>query len=291
MKKMNIAKRIACLVLAVMMAVPVASVANLPAASTVEAAKAKKVTLYVGEEFDLGFARSLAKVKSSKQKVCKVGKYTSYGNKHYYLKAKKAGKATVSYKKYGQSIKYDITVKKASFATKFYNKGNGNFILEITNKTKQTFENVDVKYTIRDSSGVVLASDSFEVSVVQAKSKAYKEFWVSGLRGVTGLTCTAKVTPRFHQFTQKYTNTSKQLKITRKVVDASGYVNYTYKNTAKQNVKGFVYVLFYDGSGRLVDIGVPHSVSLKKNQTESYKATSYEDWATYKIITNTYYSK
>ena len=230
MKKINFTKRIACLILAVMMAIPVASVANLPAASKVEAASAKNVTMYVGESVDLGYTNSEIKnLKTTNKKVVKAGTFKRYSYKHSYIEAKKTGKATVTFKRFRKTYTFNIKVKKAKFNVTAQQIGKtSRILLAIQNNTKQTFEKVNVRYTVRNASGSIVAVQNEEAIDVQAKSTAYLEVYsgVSSEVYEAGITCTATVTPLLHQLLGKYTNVSNKIQITN---EAKNITNQDYK--------------------------------------------------------------
>lgn|GEM_PF-3808464 len=294
MKKMSFTKRIACLMLAALMAIPAASAFNLPEASTVEAASAKKVTMYVGEGVEVGLSRSVKSLKSSNKKIVKTGTYTTYGTKYSYIEAKKKGKCTVSYKKYGEKITYNVNVKKAKISVTATNIGSGNFVLTIKNKTKQYFERVKVNYTVRDAAGAVIESDSVYAYDLPSKGTTYKEILTSATYSQynAGISCTASAKPDFHDFNYSYKNVSKKIEVTKAEADAEGYLNITYKNKNKESAytHGSMYVLFYDASGNIVDCYY-HSLYVKKGKTESFRAFPLNDYYDYKIVTNAYYTK
>ena len=295
MKKMNFGKRIATLVLAVMMAIPVASVANLPAASTVEAASTKNVAMYVGEKVEIGSAKYVKGLKTSKKKIVKSGTYTTYGTKYAYIEAKKKGKSTVSFKKYGNTYKYNITVKKANISATAYDAGYGEFAVKVDNKTNQYFENVELTYTVRDLAGAVIAQDTVMGYDLAAKGTCYKSIYtgITSSQWRAGVTCTVKATPFFHDFTSKYVNVSNKITVTKEEVDPStGKVTITYKNNNKKSSRtsGSMFVVFYDANGTICDTAY-NSLYIKKNQTESYTAYSSNDYASYKIFVNAYYEK
>ncbi len=294
MKKMKLSKRIACFILAAFMAVPAASAMNLPEASTVEAASTKNVTMYVGESVDIGLSKYVKKLKSSNKKIVKTGTYTdSINSKWSYITAKKKGTSTVSYKKSGYTYKYKITVKKANIKASATNVGYGDFVVKIKNNTNQYFENLKVKYTVKNASGDVLAEDTVLAYDLAAKGESYKTIY-TGLTSsqiAEGVTCSVKVTPYFHDFTVKYVNASKKVKITKEALDSTGeYLNISYKNNNSKTVSGSIYVVFYDASENIVDMGY-RSIYLKKNQTKTEKIYVPSDYASYKIVKDCYYNK
>ncbi len=293
MKKMKLSKRLACLVLAVLMAVPVASALDMPQASVAEAASAKKVTMYVGEKMDLGFTNTeIKKLKTSNKKVVKTGTYKSYSYKHSYIEAKKTGKATITVKKYSKTYKYAVTVKKAKFsATATRISGTSRFLITLNNKTNQTFENVKMTYTIKDSSGNVIDKDSTTVTDLQAKGKAYELIYTSYSYADQDLSCSVKVTPLFHQMTQKYYNVSNKIKVTSKKKDGN-YVKISYKNNNKKATytDGCVYVIFYDENGKVVSENYS-LLYMKKGTTKTSEFYVGSNWSSYKVIVNAWYSK
>ena len=292
MKKISFTKRIACLILAVMMAIPVASVANLPEASKVEAASAKNVTMYVGESVDLGYTNSEIKnLKTTNKKVVKKGTFKSSSNyKHSYIEAKKTGKATVTFKRFRKTYTFNIKVKKAKFNATAQQIGRTSRILiTIQNKTKQTFENVNVQYTVRNASGTIVAVQNEAVRDVQAKSTAYLEVYsgVSSEVYEAGITCTATVTPDFHQLTGKYTNVSNKIQITNEAKNGKNVdITYMNNNTKTSYTDGCIYVIFYDAAGQVAGFDYT-TLYIDKGTTNTRTFYGpYDGYASYKVVVN-----
>ena len=275
----NLLKKLALIMLAVSMTVPAASALDLPQASVAEAAS-QKLTLYVGEQFDVTSAKS---IKSNKKSVVKTGKSTESGYVQYYMIAKKPGTATVTVKsKYGGSTKYKVTVKKnsckASMSMTAYKYGE--VLVTLKNGSSQTFDDVTVKYTLKKSDGSVYEEKEMSIYNVLAKKTAYKTISLSSNADVDLSQSTIKVTGVNHYPTRKYKDVTSKVKVTEtSKTDAEKEVeiNLNAKNGTKNSVSGTIYYLLKDSSNNTIGVETT-SVYLSKSSTESYSKSLYKDY-------------
>lgn len=219
---------------------------------TAEAAtKTKSLTLYKGEAFYITDYSKVKSVSSSKKSVVKVAK-DKENNTHANIFALKSGKATVTIKTGYGTKKYVITVKNPSFSVKLKDMGDGNVLLCVKNNTKQTFEDVEVQYTLKDADGNPCQSEVEKLHDVVAGKSVYKTIYYSTYSlSVDFSKSSAKVVSVFHNPNYKYTNQSS--KVTTKVKENGDKLAITSKNPSKSvSISGANYVLFYDESGKII---------------------------------------
>ena len=294
MKK--VLKKLALLMLAVSMTVPAASALNMPQASVAEAASTQKLTLYVGEKYDILSAKS---VKSSKKSVVKAGTDTSGSTIQRYLIAKKAGTATVTVKgKYGGTTKYKVTVKKNQCKPTLSWTDNGEVLVTVTNGSPQIFDEIDVKYTLKTSTGSVYEEKEISISNVLSKKKGYRTIYLGSKADVDLDQSSVKVTGVFHYPNYTYKNITSKIKLSTEETAASQQIelSITGKNTTNSYTNGQVYILMKDASDNLIGVETAY-LSMSKKATETTTKTipvnsnySYPNYDHYELVAG-YYSK
>ena len=293
----NFMKKLALLMLAVSMTVPAASALNMPQASIAEAASTEKLTLYVGEQFDVISAKS---IKSNKKSVVKTGKTTEGGYVKYYMIAKKPGTATVTVKsKYGGSTKYKVTVKKnqCKATMKVGGYKYGEVIISLKNNSAQTFDNVTVKYTLKKTDGSLYEEKETTISYVIAKKTAYRKLSLKSKADVDLTQSSIKVTGVTHNPNRTYKDITSKVKVTetsKTEAEKEIEININAKNTTKQSASGCVYYLIKNSNDELIGVE-SNSLYLSKKSTESASKSIYKDmyegYDHYEMVSAFYCSK
>ena len=150
--------------------------AFLPA--TVAKAATKSMTMYKGEALSFTTYSTVSKVSSSKSKVVKASK-NKEDDIYTDLIAKATGKSTVTIKTKNGTNKLNITVKKLDMTAKVVSVAGGYATLAIKNNTAQTFDKIEVTYTLKDANGEVVKQDAEIVYHVLAKKTSYDSVYVS----------------------------------------------------------------------------------------------------------------
>lgn len=269
MKKMAKKLLTACLVCA--MALTMLAPAPVEAATTT-----KSMTMYVGEAFSVtNYLYKVTKVSSTKKSVVKATKNSS-DKKYADIYAKKAGKATVTIKTSGGTTKYNITVKKSGLTATLKDLGNGNVLLSVKNKSKQTFDDVEITYTLNDSSGNEVAKDKVTVDDVAAGKTAYAMLYYSTYTysDVDVSQSTTKVTSLFHQVNYTYTNRTSSVTVTDKTADGDEKITLFMKNKTKADVYVNVnnYIFLYDANDTLLYVKRSYK-SLKKGASDTVEVS------------------
>ncbi len=266
---------------------------------------AKKQTMYVGEKFEYYISGvSIKSVSSSNKKVVKVAKNK---DRRYScnLEAKKTGSATVTVKcrdYYGKSHTYKlkITVKKLDIdvSVKPLETDSGYALLMVKNNTGQTFDHVDVKYTLKNPSGEVMQESSERVPDVISKKTAYckvrfgkdvtVDYQQSSAKAVVG--------SREPQYTYKNVS-SKNLDITElDKTEEGSFIRFKLrrKNKLNQDIKVVNYIISYNSQGDIIN-AERYAAYLDKKETEtsseysvSRSQYSYPDFDHYEVITQAY---
>lgn len=268
--------------------------------TNLQAATAKKsITLYKGEGIyytDYGTVKS---VKSSNSKVVKAAK----DKQHDYranMVAKKAGKATVSVStKYG-SAKIAVTVKNAKFTPKLVRTHGGYILVSVKNDNKDIFDKAEIKYTIKDSNGEVIAENTDTVSNLLAGKVAYTNIYVGSdnIENVDLSQSTVKVT-KYERTWLGYTykDVSSKVKCTAKITEEkenSISFDIVEKNTVNQMVDGCVYAMIYDANDKLIGVE-KYSLYLDKKETKTVNhgyisKYDYPDYDHMKLVVQAYYT-
>jgi len=280
-------------VLAVCLAVAFAAL--LPA--TVAEAATKSITMYKGESFYFTDYGKVTKASSSNSKVVKAAK-DKENERHTNLTAKKTGKATVTIKSSYGTTKLKITVKKLDLSAKVLSITGGNVILEIKNKTAQTFDTILVDYAFKDIDGDVIKQDTEKIYRVPAKKTVYESIYVGQQAELLDLdSCRAKVSAAEHNPGYIYKDASSKVKATVKdETDNGSNVSFslTTKNNTSQSVTGYNYVMIYDANDTLIGVD-KMSIYLDKKATNTSTSGyiskyTYPAYDHFKIVTQAYYT-
>lgn len=269
----------------------------LPA--TVAEAATKSITMYVGEELSFTTYSKVLKVSSSKSKIVKAVK-NKENNIYTDLIAKKTGKSTVTIKTSGGTNKLNLTIKKLDMPVKVISVAGGYVTFEIKNKTAQTFDKVQIAYTLKDAGGEVVKQDTRLVYNVLAKKTAYESVYVGNSQTelLDLASCTAKAAGISHDPRYIYTDVSSKVKATvkdEKEETNSVKFSVTVKNTTNQTVSGCYYVMVYDVNDVLIGVD-KRSVNLSKKATNTSTSGyiskySYPAYDHYQIAVHAYYAK
>ncbi|MCR4956375.1 MAG: hypothetical protein K6A30_06800 [Lachnospiraceae bacterium] len=294
MKKTNTLKRVAALVLALVM------VFSMVPAMPSKAASTRSVTLYVGEAIYYTNYNKVRSTKSSKKSVASVSKDSS-NNTHANIRAKKAGKATLTIRTTAGTQKIKVTVKKLNVTASLKDLGNGYVMITVKNHTKQIFESLTVGYALTDTSGNIVLKDTVNVyNVLPGKTSYTKVYYNQRAYSLNINTSAAVVghsTYGSRSINYKYTNRSSKVKasVTDRTSDSSSIsFNVTTKNKTSASVSGSNYILLYDASNNV--IGVENrSFYLRSHATDTTKITiytsTYKNYDHYKILTRAYSKK
>ncbi len=299
---MKLSKKLACLVLAVLMAIPAVSMTDIPAATTVEAASTKKATLYVGEDF---YITGVKKITSSNKKVVKAKAKSRKG----YVTVLKKGKVTLDVTTtYGDTYTYNVTVKEAALTATAQLVDSG-ILVSVTNGTKQTFEAAAVTVGLLGADGSIVDYGEIEVDAVNAKKTAFgmnlnydsytiKKYNEAADPDIVGVQVYG-VRPVVHDFRYKYSDVSEKINTvsSQDTSYTSGFkVAITSTNTNKKyTVDGRYTVIYFDAAGNVVDATVRSFYMSKKGGSYATSTTSTfsgaDNIASYAIITNAYILK
>ncbi|SFQ47129.1 hypothetical protein SAMN02910358_02320 [Lachnospiraceae bacterium XBB1006] len=290
MKTCNVTKRIAAAFLAIVMVI------TLIPATPANAASKKKLTMFVGESFYVTNYTKVKSVKTSKKSVVKVKKDRS-ANYKAILIAKKAGKATVTVRTQRGTMKYAVTVKKLNFKVSAKNLGNGNVLLTVTNKTKQIFDSVKVRYTVKDSNGNVIARESVNVySLIPGKASYAKAYFTLG-SGVTVSSCTGGVISVERYPNRAYKNRSSKVNV-KAINEQNNGSEVSFQinavNNSSARVSGNAFILVEDAANNIIDV-MSYSIYLQEHAVDSsitkriYKNLC-PDYDHYKIVVRAYSS-
>lgn len=284
-------KRLAAFCLAVAMVITM-----LPA--TVAEAATNSMTMYVGEALSFTTYSKVSKVTSSKSKIVKAAK-NKENDIYADLTAKKVGKSTVTVKAKNGTSKLNITVKKLDMPVGIVSIAGGYVTFAIRNKTAQTFDKIQFKYTLKNAAGEIIKQDTELVHDVIAKKTAYESVYIGKEQAelLDLASCAAKVTGIAHDPRYIYKNVSS--KVTATVKDEKEEANsiefsVTVKNTTNQTVNGYYYVMIYDAADKLIGVD-KRSIYLSKKATNTSTTNyiskySYPTYDHYKIDVQAFYS-
>ncbi|MCR5451345.1 MAG: hypothetical protein K6F00_01800 [Lachnospiraceae bacterium] len=272
------------------------------AAITSHAASAKKLTLYTGEAVYVTDYYDVKSCSSSKKNVVSV-KRDSQNKKHANIIAKKAGKATVTVKTANKTSKYVITVKDTSkqfncSMSYITNGSSKSILLKAANKSTQAFDTVEVRYTLKDSSGTVLNEDSTKIYSVAMKKSGYTEIIYDRNLEVDLNQSYAEAVAVDRNLNKKSVDLTKQVNVKHSgdpIASGSSTeldVTLTSKNKNKNISANVVnYIFIYDSSDTLIYF-TKRSAYLKGGATDTTVSKSYlSSQATYdhyKVETTAY---
>ncbi|MBE5906432.1 MAG: hypothetical protein E7277_06510 [Lachnospiraceae bacterium] len=288
MKTSNVLKKLAAAFLAIVMVI------TLIPATPANAAKAKKLTMYVGETFWASNYTTVKSVKSSKKSVVKVKKDSS-ANYKALLTAKKAGKATVTIRTQRGIIKYKVTVKKLNFKVSAKDLGKGNVLLTVTNKTKQIFDSVDVRYTVKDPNGNIITRKTVHVdSLIPGKASYAKAYFTLGA-GVTVSSIKGGVIKAKRYPDRAYKNRSGKVNV-KAINEQNNGSEVSFQINAVNNcsarVSGNAFILVEDAANNIIDVK-SYTISLQEHAVDSSITNKINknlcpDYDHYKIVVRAY---
>lgn len=274
---MKISKKILSIVLALVCAISVIAVG-----APTEVYAAKTYTFIKGEVCSLTDYSNVKSVKSSNSKVVAVRKDED-NSKYFIVSAKKTGTATITIKtEYGTkkySIKVipnDITVEAKGISTP------GNMVFKVINNTGVTFDSLAVNYTLKDSDGDTLVSDSFNVYDVAAKSSAFKEQYYSSYSySPSAKKTVAKVDLKNssrNPLGKTYTKRTDKLtvEVTDTVTDTGVSFKVKFKSKYADRMYAVADIILYDADEHIIGIEtVSKSLSGKEISTDTCNAYLY----------------
>ena len=289
----KVMKKLLCACLALAMLITIIPPVTAQAATTT-----KKLTLYVGEKFEVYVTcKSLSSVSSSKKTVAKVSK----SGKKVTIVAKKAGSANVTitgkdwYNK-TQKLVYKITVKKPTFSCKVQPLNNGYVLISAKNTTGAMFDRATLSYTLKDTSGEVVKKDSTSISRLFAKKVHYEKIYVGTNYEIDCDASSASVSGVGRYYPDKtYKNIAsgaveyKELNVEE--TDSQIKFDLKLKNTLKKEVTLKYYVIAYDANDNIIDVPCSGTRILSKKEvnTASYNYVSTSQYTQanydhYKIV-------
>lgn len=239
---------VAVLAIAITLCVPGVSV------DAKKKSNAKSVTLFVGEELQLyPIGSTLKSVKSSKKKVVKVSKKSGSA----ILKAKKAGKSSVTLKTNRGNTVYNVTVKKSPFKATASPMAGGKVLVTVKNNSSTYFSSVYMVVTLCDAAGNPLTDKDASVVYLGGKQTAYT--YVSGQDGAD-LSKTKVAVKKWNRYTDyKTKNYAKNVNL-KVLEDTTTYSRLMLKMNASTNYsgKGTIYIaqdiFCYDVNGQLIGV-------------------------------------
>ena len=177
---------------------------------------------------------------------------------------------------------------------------DGNYILiRVKNNTKATFDRLTVHYTLKNSSGSVVAEKEESVYRVMNGKTAYERILVSAAEDVDVSQSSVKVTAFDRNPEQKYKvlGTDK-LSVTvtdEQVSDSSISFKLKKVNKTSQYVYGEIYIISYDANGTIIDVSTSSLYLDKKEiQTTSESVSkspySHPNFDHYEIVYGGYYT-
>jgi hypothetical protein len=294
-----------CLVLAMLLAM--VPVVNTQAATT--KTKTKTKTLTVGDVITVSCNGKVKSISSSKKSIVTAKKYDGHytADGEYYTKkvkivAKKVGSTTLTIKTSASTYKYTIKVKKLDITAKLSYMGENNekLLLTVKNNSKDTFDAVDLTYTLKDETGWVIKKDKKVVFDVAAGKTVYAyidydESWADGV--ILDLSkSTVEATGQGRNIDSTYTDVSKKVKTTVEPEWDGTTVTFSIKakNPTSHLTYGYYYIRIFDEDGCTVDL-ISGSLYLEAGATKSYTGSSSfasgidTSGYTYKVTTVAYH--
>ena len=265
----NMIKRAAVMLLSAMLAVPAVSAVAMPEMQTVEAAKAKKLSVYAAETYAFG----ATSIKSDNKKIAKAVKNA---NGTYDLVGVKKGTANITVKGGFGAGKYKVTVKDNKTSVKLSKMGDSAVLFTVKNGSKQTFDEVVIKYTIKDKSKKTLYKETQAISGVMAGKTYYA--WVDLKAGetVNVKKSSVSISSLSYRSDFKYTNVTDKVKVSvddnEKELQTDVHVK--IETDYDQTISGHVYLVLRDASNKIVGVK-DISRSLKKGNVQNINEKIY----------------
>mgnify|MGYP004534161167 FL=1 len=288
---MKVSKKILAIMLALVCAISVIAVGT-----PTEVYAAKTYTLIKGEVMALTDYSNVKSVKSSNSKVVAIKKDED-NSKNFIISAKKTGTANLTIKTEYGTKKYavkvvpnDIVVEVKTISTP------GNIVYKVTNNTGVTFDSLKVSYTLKDSDGDKLVSDTFNISDLPSKSSAFKEVYYSSYRYTPSVKkCSGKADLKNstrNPFGKVYTNRANKLtvEVTDKVTDDGVEFKVKYKSSYSDSMYADADIILYDSDDHIIGIkNTSAYLSGKEVSTDTYTVYLYKvEYDHFKVVTRAY---
>jgi hypothetical protein len=284
-------KKIFAIVMAFVFVVAVAAVGE-----PTEVYAATTYTFVKGEVMSFTDYSNVKSVKSSNSKVVSVKKDED-NSKYFILSAKKTGTAKITIKTEYGTKNYNIKVVASDFTVEVKTIATpGTIIYKVTNNTKVTYDTLRVSYTLKDSDGDELETDSFSVYDLAPGSSAFKEVSYSSYSYTPSVKkCTGKVDLKNSDrspFNYTYTKRTDKLKVTVTDTVDGDYVNFKvkFKSSYAKSMDAAADIILYDSDDHIIGIKtVTEYLSGKETSTDTYKYYLYKvEYDHYKVVTRAY---
>ena len=264
----NITKQLVTLCLVMAMAITM-----LPQAAQARTIR-KKMTLYVGGDYTYSSQLKASNIKSSNKKIvtAKKGKYDTSID----FVAKKAGKATVTCKLKGNPTTFDVTVKKPSISISMAATSKGYVLFSFKNKTKQTFDKITYKYTLKDKNGKVLKQNTQGICYLLAKKTTYYTMYITKdmAANIDYKKCTAKVTSASYEAGETYTDISSKVDLfafDQEETESGFKFSVNIDNLSGKTAIGYYYIMVYDKNKKLIGVMDTYDFYLNAGDSKQYK--------------------
>lgn len=253
----------------------------------------RNVTLVKGERITWeNYSYNVTSCSSSKKSVATVKKNPD-NSKGVIITCKGTGSATVKIKlKGGHLQKINVKVVGAKFTVKTISESENYVFFSVKNATKVFFDRLAIQYTLKNAEGEIVKQDMETVYRSTPGSTAYFSVWKGSDSNVDISQCTAKVIPleSRHDLNYTYTNQTKKIKVTDKLVDDE--LKIKWKNNCSEYISGVADVVFYDADGNVVNVeNSLKSMDAKTIDTATVYISNYLEYDHYKIFVRAYSEK
>lgn len=248
-------------------------------------AKTTKLTMVVGEEFSYYYIGigTLNSVKSTNPKVV----YAKKKNSNCYMKAKKAGTATVTSKGARGTFVHNITVKKADFKFKATRYKDNYAKISVKNNTSVYFDSLIVTVILRDKSGKKLKEVPTYLHNICPKQTAIDSVYLGMDYAKVDMSKTTYKIQMRRDPDYSYKNYAKKVSFSEKKRGEgySTYIDVTSKTSysGKGSVKIAYDVSFYDAQGKLIYISTYSATLFNSQKKKTTSIAMYNSAASYKI--------
>lgn len=273
-------------------------VTAVPSMKAQAATQKASYTFYAGQTGSFTNYEDVKSVKSSNSAVVKAKK-DSASSYRTNLTAKKAGKAVVTIKtKRGNTVKLTITVVKPDLSAEIVNvsEDTGCVIIKVTNKSKLTYENAHIQYTLKNTDGEEVLSSTASVPAMLPKASTYTavNYNKSAYNVDKDLSSVSVITAGDGApgYSPDYVYKDLGSKFTISAGgEADNKIPLTFKNTSGSALYGNVVYVFYDAEGNIIDVAGKY-VYVKAKETDTTNLyTPYKGYDHYDTIVNVYSRK
>ena len=172
----------------------------------------------------------------------------------------------------------------------------GNIVYKVTNNTGVTFDSLQVSYTLKDSDGDKLQSDTFSIYGLPSKSSAFEEVYYNSYSYTPSVKkCSGKADLKNstrNPFGKVYTNRANKLKVevTDKVTDDGVEFKVKYKSSYSDSMYADADIILYDSDDHIIDIqNTSAYLSGKEVSTDTHKVYLYNvEYDHFKVVTRAY---